>query len=127
MTNPTTRRDVLHQLAFATAGLSLFSLASCNDKNDSSVAKIELKKLSPFYLPPAEPLQAGPGGIDIRTWVRSSQTNMQFSCVETAVRPKQMGPAPVSYTHLQYLYTKTARHLFLKSAFHVTVLKLPKI
>ncbi len=94
MTTRTTRRDAIQQLAFATAGLSLFSLASCREKNDSSGAKTEIKKLSPFYLPPAEPLQAGPGGIDIRTWVRSSQTNMQFSCVETAVRPKQMGPAP---------------------------------
>jgi mannose-6-phosphate isomerase-like protein (cupin superfamily) len=94
MENSTTRRDALQQLAIATAGLSLFSLASCDDKNDSLGAKAELKKLSPFYLPPAEPLQPGPGGIDIRTLVRSTQTNMQFSCVETAVRPKQMGPAP---------------------------------
>ena len=94
MTTTKTRRDAIQQLVFASAGLSLFSLASCNEKNNSSVAKTEIKKLSPFYIPPAEALEAGPGGIDIRTWVRSSQTNMQFSCVETAVRPKQMGPAP---------------------------------
>ncbi len=94
MTNPTTRRDAIQQLTLLTAGLSIFSLASCKDKKDSSIPNTDVKKLSPFYLPPAEPLQPGPGGIDIRTLVRSIQTNMQFSCVETAVRPKQMGPAP---------------------------------
>jgi mannose-6-phosphate isomerase-like protein (cupin superfamily) len=94
MTDSKTRRDAIQQLTMLTAGLSLFSLASCNDKNDSSVAKTDIKKLSPFYLPPAAPLKAGPGGIDIRTLIRSSQTNLQFSCVETAVGPKQMGPAP---------------------------------
>lgn len=94
MTNSITRRDAIQQLSLATVGLSLFSLASCNDKNDPPAAKTDIKKMSPFYLPPAEPLQAGPGGLDIRTLIRSSQTNMQFSCVETAVGPKQMGPAP---------------------------------
>jgi len=94
MSNPTTRRDALQQMAIATAGLGLLSFISCNDKNKLSASKNELNKLSPFYLPPAEPLQAGPGGIDIRTLIRSAQTNMKFSCVETAVRPKQMGPAP---------------------------------
>lgn len=50
--------------------------------------------LKPFYLPPAAPLEAGPAGINIRTWVRSTQTNNQFSCVEAAVAPKTMGPPP---------------------------------
>lgn len=50
--------------------------------------------LKPFYLPPAAPLQPGPSGLDIRTWVRSTQTNNQFSCVEAAVAPKYMGPPP---------------------------------
>jgi mannose-6-phosphate isomerase-like protein (cupin superfamily) len=52
------------------------------------------ESLKPFYLPPAAPLQPGPGGLDIRTWVRSTQTNNQFSCVEAAVAPKYMGPPP---------------------------------
>jgi mannose-6-phosphate isomerase-like protein (cupin superfamily) len=94
MTNPTSRRDAIQHLTFMTAGLSLFSIASCDDKKKPSELRTDIKALSPFYLPPAEPLQPGPGGIDIRTLVRSSQTNMQFSCVETAVRPMQMGPAP---------------------------------
>ncbi len=52
------------------------------------------KPLGPFYLPPQKALTPGPGGLDIRTWVRSYQTNGQFSCVESAVAPRQMGPAP---------------------------------
>jgi mannose-6-phosphate isomerase-like protein (cupin superfamily) len=103
MTNPTTRRDLIQQLALVTAGLSIFSSASGSNSSDSSVAKTELKILQPFYLPPAKPLQAGPGGIDIRTLVRSSQTNMQFSCVETAVGPKRMGPAPHLHKDLDEL------------------------
>jgi mannose-6-phosphate isomerase-like protein (cupin superfamily) len=55
---------------------------------------IDGKQLKPFYLPPQPPLEAGPAGIDIRTWVRSTQTNNQFSCVEAAVAPKTMGPPP---------------------------------
>lgn len=103
MTNPTTRRDLIQQLALVTAGLSIFSSASGSNSSDSSVAKTELKILQPFYLPPAKPLQAGPGGIAIRTLVRSSQTNMQFSCVETAVGPKRMGPAPHLHKDLDEL------------------------
>jgi mannose-6-phosphate isomerase-like protein (cupin superfamily) len=94
MTNTSSRRNAIQQLALATAGLNLFFSASCTSKNEAAVLQPEPQKLSPFYLPPSEPLQAGPGGIDIRTLIRSSQTNMQFSCVEAAVRPKQMGPAP---------------------------------
>jgi mannose-6-phosphate isomerase-like protein (cupin superfamily) len=103
MTNTTTRRDLIQQLALVTAGLSIFSSASGSNRDDSSVAKTELKILQPFYLPPAKPLEAGPGGIDIRTLVRSSQTNMQFSCVETAVGPKRMGPAPHLHKDLDEL------------------------
>ena len=50
--------------------------------------------LIPFYIPSSKPLEAGPGGSDIKTWVRSSQTNLQFSSVEAAVAPKTMGPPP---------------------------------
>jgi mannose-6-phosphate isomerase-like protein (cupin superfamily) len=103
MTNPTTRRDLIQQLALVTAGFSIFSSASGSNRSDSSVATTELKILQPFYLPPDKPLQAGPGGIAIRTLVRSSQTNMQFSCVETAVGPKRMGPTPHLHKDLDEL------------------------
>lgn len=59
--------------------------------------------LNPFLLPPMEPLLPGPAGIDIRTWVRSSQTDGQFSNVETVVAPKKMGPAPHCHRELDEL------------------------
>lgn len=86
------RRNALQQMAAITiaAGLSGIVLPA--------IARNPAKKagpLQPFYLPPAkEILQPGPGGINIRTWVRSTQTNNQFSCVEAAVAPKKMGPPP---------------------------------
>jgi mannose-6-phosphate isomerase-like protein (cupin superfamily) len=55
---------------------------------------ITTNELQQFYLPPQPPLQPGLGGLDIRTLVKSSQTNQQFSCVEAAVAPKKMGPEP---------------------------------
>ncbi|RYY22089.1 MAG: cupin domain-containing protein [Chitinophagaceae bacterium] len=59
--------------------------------------------VKPFYLPPAEPLQLQSKGINMRTWVRSSQTNMQYSCVEFIVAPKQMGPPPHIHKELDEL------------------------
>ncbi|CCG99709.1 cupin 2, barrel [Fibrella aestuarina BUZ 2] len=59
--------------------------------------------LQPFYVPPAEPLTPGPTGLNIRTRVRHGQTNGQFSCVEFAVAPKKMGPAPHLHKDLDEL------------------------
>lgn len=92
--NSSTRRGAIQKIALGTAALGFLSFETPNDMNESKTLKGTGTKLSPFYLPPAEPLQPGPGGLNIRTWVRSSQTNMQFSNVETAVAPKHMGPAP---------------------------------
>lgn len=62
------------------------------------------KPLAPFYIgPEAEPLTPGPTGLNIRTRVRSAQTNGQFSCVEFAVAPKKMGPAPHLHKDLDEL------------------------
>jgi len=57
----------------------------------------------PFYIPPREPLQPGPGNVDIRTIIRSKQTNGQLSNVEVAVGPKQMGPSPHLHKDLDEL------------------------
>lgn len=57
----------------------------------------------PFYIPPVEPLNAGPGNVDIRTIIHSSQTAKQLSNVEVAVGPKQMGPAPHLHKELDEL------------------------
>ncbi|WP_420151838.1 cupin domain-containing protein [Spirosoma sp.] len=61
--------------------------------NLSAQSTVDLP-LKPFYLPPVEPLQPGPFGLNTRTRVRQTQTNGQFSCVEFAIAPKKMGPAP---------------------------------
>ena len=64
---------------------------------------MDLNQLLPFYVAPGAPVQPGPGGMDIRTLVRSSQTNSQFSCVEYAVAAKKMGPAPHYHKELDEL------------------------
>ncbi|ASU34163.1 cupin domain-containing protein [Mucilaginibacter xinganensis] len=88
------RRNWVQNMAMATAGVGLAQFAFGREQTQSRDEQKDSQPLLPFYLPPQQPLQPGSGGIDIRTWVRSSKTNMQFSCVETAVAPRTMGPAP---------------------------------
>jgi mannose-6-phosphate isomerase-like protein (cupin superfamily) len=57
----------------------------------------------PFYIPPSEPLEPGPGNVDIRTIIHSKQTSEQFSNVEVAVAAKQMGPSPHLHKNLDEL------------------------
>jgi len=97
----TSRRNAIGQLLLATAGLSMFSQPSSAESKRAETTTNE--NLSPFFLPPMEPLKPGPGGLDIRTWVRSSQTNMQYSCVEFAVAAKKMGPEPHYHKELDEL------------------------
>jgi mannose-6-phosphate isomerase-like protein (cupin superfamily) len=89
MENQTTRRQAIQSLSSAV--LTGLLLSNSNAFGGEQNGQDSLK---PFYLPPTKPLEPGLGGIDIRTWVRSSQTNNQFSCVEAAVAPKTMGPPP---------------------------------
>ena len=56
----------------------------------------------PIYLPPLPPL-AHNGGMNIRTWMRSTMTGGVFSSVECAVAPKTMGPAPHFHKELDEL------------------------
>lgn len=56
----------------------------------------------PFFVPPQPPLDAK-GGTDIRVLVRSAATGGVYSCVETAVAPKRMGPAPHAHQDLDEL------------------------
>lgn len=87
------RRDALQSLTLIAAGLGLAPLSSCNHETSQSKEEPS-KRLSPFYLPPSEPLQMPTQGINIKPLVRSAQTNVEISCIEFAVAPKQMGPAP---------------------------------
>lgn len=68
-----------------------------------STHPVSADTLQPFYLPPVEPLQPGPMGLTTRTRVRQTQTNGQFSCVEFAIAPKKMGPAPHLHQELDEL------------------------
>ena len=102
------RRGAIQQMLMATAGLGLLSLPAVAATKNTVNAN---EKLSPFFLPPMEALQPGPGGLDIRTWVRSSQTNMQYSCVEFAVAAKKMGPEPhyhIALDELMFVLDGTA-------------------
>lgn len=57
----------------------------------------------PFYVAPRAPLTPGPGSTDVRTIIQSHQTNKQFSNIEVAVSPKQMGPSPHIHADLDEL------------------------
>ncbi len=57
----------------------------------------------PFYIPPREPLVPGPGNSDVRTIIRADQTDRQFSNIEAAMGPKQMGPSPHMHNDLDEL------------------------
>lgn len=89
---------------------------------NSSLPAATNNSLKPFYIPPdATPLDPG-SGLAIRTKVRSSQTNMQYSCVDVAVAPKTMGPAPhvhEALDELMYVYEGTITILVGKEVHHV--------
>lgn len=97
---PLPRRDFVGQLSLATAGLLL---AAQRPLQAVDVSPVHAQPLPPFYHAAQTPLAPGPGGIDIRTWVRSRSTGGQFSCVETAVGPRRMGPAPHYHENLDEL------------------------
>lgn len=86
MNTTPSRRDAIRNL-LATATLLGFGIPV-------KASEVTDDPLAPFLIPAKQPLEPGPGGMDIRTLIRSAQTGMQFSCVEFAVAPMQMGPAP---------------------------------
>ena len=65
------------------------------------------KMLPPFHIPFKNALQPGPGGIDIRTLVKSDSTNAQYSSTETAVVAKFMGPPPHAHKELDEIVDVT--------------------
>lgn len=71
--------------------------------NATNAEALTADPLKPFYLAPLPPLEPGPRGMNIRTRVRQTQTNGQFSCVEFAVAAKKMGPAPHLHKELDEL------------------------
>jgi quercetin dioxygenase-like cupin family protein len=104
VSNNNNRRDAIGKMLLAMAGVSLLPFTSvASTENEMALNHMNDEKLQPFYVAPSEPLQPGPGGLDIRTLVHSSQTNKQFSCVEFAVAAKKMGPAPHYHKELDEL------------------------
>ncbi len=102
--NDSSRRSAIQKICMTIAGAGILPFSS-GAQYESAVASVSRSNglLQPFFIPPAEPLQPGPGGLDIRTLIRSAQTNMQFSCVEFAVAGKKMGPAPHYHKELDEL------------------------
>lgn len=78
--------------------------------------------LSPFYIPPSDPLQPGQSGQDIKVIIRSGQTNKQISNIEVAVDPKKMGAPPHMHDELDelmYVLEGTATVMIGKDIFEV--------
>ena len=98
---------------FTFLNLPTFSVAQAKKDNGPT---------QPFYIPPSEPLQPGPGNVDIRTIIHSKQTDRQISNVEVAVSPKQMGPSPHTHKDLDemmYVLEGTATVMIGKEIFEV--------
>lgn len=100
--NSNSRRDAIQKLGLVTAGLFLAPLISCNEKEEKKEANAQKPPL-PFLIPPKEPLEAGPMGSNMRTLVHSSQTNMQFSCVEAVLASKKIAGMPHKHDNLDEL------------------------
>ena len=83
----------------ATATVIPAAVISSNNIFSNSPKKTS-EMLPPFYIPFNNALQPGPGGIDIRTLVKSASTNSQYSSTETAVVAKLMGPPPHAHKEL---------------------------
>ena len=88
------RKDALKSIGLASLGLYFLQFTACNRKDSSETKISNQNSILPFYIPPTSPLEAGIVGMNVRTIIRSSQTNMQFSSVEMAIAPKHMGPPP---------------------------------
>lgn len=91
------RKEFLYKTGLL-ASLGLFS----NEVFSNHENKQNTTEVKPFMLPPMAPLEHN-GGLNIRTKVRSEMTGGVYSCVETAVAPKTMGPPPHYHKELDEL------------------------
>ena len=97
---------------FALINLPALSFTTC----------VKKEPMIPFNIPPREPLNPGPGNVDIRTIIHSKQTGKQISNVEVAVGPKQMGPSPHLHKdldELMYVLEGTATVMIGKEIYEV--------
>lgn len=90
--------------------------------NFNTLSASTVESLIPFYVPLGEPLDPGPGSFNMRTLIRSNQTNNQFSNIEGVLGPKRMGPSPHLHKdldELMYVLEGTATLLIGKETYEV--------
>ncbi len=103
-TQPTTRREAIQNMGLLSAALCFLPLASCSEqKKDTEELAPKIKAPQPFLIPPGNPLEVGMLGSNMRTLIRSAQTNTQFSCVEAVLGPKKMAGSPHKHDDLDEL------------------------
>jgi mannose-6-phosphate isomerase-like protein (cupin superfamily) len=103
-TTTNSRRDTIQQISLIAAALCLLPLASCNnEKTEPQTSTTAVKPPLPFLIPPNAPLEAGPMGSNMRTLIRSAQTNGQFSCVEAVLGPRKIAGSPHTHDNLDEL------------------------
>ncbi|MET0570371.1 MAG: cupin domain-containing protein [Pedobacter agri] len=101
--NSNSRRDAIQQLGLLSAGMFMLSLNSCTDDKIANDNLKETKAPLPFLIPAQKPLETGPMGNNMRTLIRSTQTNNQFSCVEAVLAPKKIAGSPHKHDKLDEL------------------------
>lgn len=100
------RREAIQQMSLIAAGMCFLTLASCTTSAKTEDTEAETPKIvapSPFLIPPKPELAAGPMGGDMRTIIRSEQTNGQFSCIEAVLAPKKIAGSPHKHDDLDEL------------------------
>ncbi|RZJ69193.1 cupin domain-containing protein [Flavobacterium sp.] len=117
------RRDAIQKLSLFSAALFL-PLTSCdNPKKEIQSNSKPTKAPLPFLIPPKATLEVGPMGSNMRTLIRSEQTNRQFSCVEAVLAPKKMAGSPHKHDdldELMYFMEGTASILMGEEVVEVT-------
>lgn len=103
-TNTTSRREAIQNIGLISAAMCFIPMISCNNqKTDQENKSPTIKALLPFLVPPKSPLEIGPLGSNMRTLIHSSQTNMQFSCVEAVLAPKKIAGSAHKHDDLDEL------------------------
>lgn len=106
MKQENSRREALQQMGLIAAGMCFLPLASCTKSDTAEAAETQNPKLpapAPFLVTAKPRLEAGPMGGNIRTIVRSAQTNGQFSCIEAVLSPKKIAGSPHKHENLDEL------------------------
>ncbi|WEK34514.1 MAG: cupin domain-containing protein [Candidatus Pseudobacter hemicellulosilyticus] len=100
--NPNSRRNAIQQIGLLTTGIFMLPSVSCNESRNIKETTSQPPPL-PFLILPKEPLAPGAMGGDMRTLIRSAQTNKQFSCVEAVLAPKKIAGSPHKHADLDEL------------------------